>query len=142
MHVVQTCLDRDYFVDGRVETGRRLGRKIGVPTVNLAPSNHLFPQSGVFITSSHFESFGRTFAGVTNIGVRPTLYESYARTIETHILDFNANVYGDQVRLYFHKLLRREQRFASAVELTNQIRRDIERTRLYFLQKGDFSIDQ
>lgn len=140
MHVVRTCLDREYFVDGRVETGRRLGRKIGVPTVNLAPSNQLFPRSGVFITTSHFESFGRTFAGVTNIGVRPTLYENYATTIETHILDFNSNVYGDQVRLYFHKLLRREHRFTSAVELTNQIQKDIERTRMYFLQKGDFPI--
>ncbi|MBW3671761.1 MAG: hypothetical protein KY432_08840, partial [Acidobacteria bacterium] len=141
MRVVRTCLDRDYFVDGRVETGRRLGRKIGVPTVNLAPSNQLFPRSGVFITTSHFESFGRTFAGVTNVGVRPTLYENYATTIETHILDFNSNVYGDQVRLYFHKLLRREHRFASAVELTSQIQKDIERTRVYFLQKGDLPIE-
>ena len=141
MRVVHACLDRDHFVDGRVETGRRLGRKIGVPTVNLAPSNRLFPRSGVFITTSHFESFGRSFAGVTNIGVRPTLYENYATTIETHILDFNSNVYGDQVRLHFHKLLRREHRFASAVELTNQIRKDIERTRLYFLQKGDLPIE-
>lgn len=141
LRIVHTCLDRDHFVDGRVETGRRLGRKIGVPTVNLAPTNKLFPQSGVFVTTSHFESFGRSFAGVTNIGVRPTLYENYATTIETHILDFNANVYGDQVRLHFHKLLRREHRFASAVELTNQIRKDIERTRLYFMQKGDFSIE-
>lgn len=141
MRTIRTCLDRDHFVDGRVETGRRLGRRIGVPTVNLAPRNDLFPRSGVFVTTSHFESFGRTFAGVTNIGVRPTLYENYATTIETHILDFNANVYGDEVRLHFHKLLRREQRFASAVELTNQIRRDIERTRLYFLQKGDLPVE-
>ncbi|MDX1584293.1 MAG: bifunctional riboflavin kinase/FAD synthetase [Thermoanaerobaculia bacterium] len=141
MRIVQTCLGRDHFVDGRVETGRRLGRKIGVPTVNLAPANELFPRSGVFVTTSHFESFGRTFAGVTNIGVRPTLYENYATTIETHILDFNANVYGDQVRLHFHQLLRREQRFASAVELTNQIQKDIERTRLYFLQKGELPIE-
>lgn len=139
MRVIRTCLGRDHFVDGRVETGRRLGRKIGVPTVNLAPSNTLFPQTGVFITTSYFETFGRAFEGVTNIGVRPTLYENYATTIETHILDFNANVYGDQVRLHFHKLLRREQQFASAVELTNQIRQDIERTRLYFLQKGALS---
>lgn len=141
IRVIRTCLDRDYFVDGRVETGRRLGRKIGVPTVNLAPANDLFPQSGVFVTTSHFESFGRSFTGVTNIGVRPTLYENYARTIESHILDFNSNVYGDHVRLFFHKLLRREQRFASAVELTHQIQKDIERARLYFLEKGDFPVE-
>ena len=68
-------------------------------------------------------------------GVRPTLYENYARTIESHILDFDSNVYGDTVRLYFHKLLRREQQFRSALELTNQIRQDIARSRMYFLTR-------
>jgi riboflavin kinase/FMN adenylyltransferase len=71
---------------------------------------------------------------VTNIGVRPTLYENYAITIESHILDFDSNVYGDTVRLFFHALLRREQQFRSAVELTRQIRDDIERSRRHFLR--------
>jgi riboflavin kinase/FMN adenylyltransferase len=71
---------------------------------------------------------------VTNIGVRPTLYENYGITIESHILDFDSNVYGDTVRLYFHRLLRREHQFQSAVELTNQIRMDIETSRRYFLR--------
>ena len=69
---------------------------------------------------------------MTNIGVRPTLYENYATIIESHILDFDSNVYGDTVRLYFHQLLRREQQFRSALELTNQIRMDIETSRKYF----------
>jgi riboflavin kinase/FMN adenylyltransferase len=125
-------LGRTYFVDGRVATGRRLGRKMGFPTVNLDPANELFPGSGVYVTSSRFETFDRRFESVTNIGVRPTLYENYATTIESNILDFDANVYGDNVRLYFHRLLRREQQFRSALELTNQIRTDIDRTRRYF----------
>ena len=125
-------LGRTYFVDGRVATGRRLGRKMGFPTVNLDAANALFPGSGVYVTSSRFETFDRRFESVTNIGVRPTLYENYATTIESHILDFDANVYGDNVRLYFHQLLRREQQFRSALELTNQIRTDIDRTRRYF----------
>ena len=66
--------------------------------------------------------------------MRPTLYENYAITIESHILDFDSNVYGDTVRLYFHRLLRREQQFQSAVELTNQIRMDIAASRRYFLR--------
>ena len=133
MHVVTLALGRTYFIDGRVATGRRLGRKMGFPTVNVDPANDLFPGGGVYITTCRFESFSRSFEGVTNIGVRPTLYENYATTIESHILDFDSNVYGDTVRLSFHKLLRREQQFRSAVELTNQIRRDIERSRLFFL---------
>ncbi len=141
MHVVALALGRTYFIDGRVATGRRLGRKIGFPTVNVDPVNDLFPGSGVYVTTSRFESFQRCFQSVTNIGVRPTLYENYATTIESHILDFDSNVYDDTVRVYFHKLLRREQQFRSALELTNQIRKDIERSREYFLRhpiRSDF----
>ena len=134
MHVVELALGRTYFVDGRVATGRRLGRKMGFPTVNVDPFNDLFPSGGVFVTTCRFESFDRSFESVTNIGVRPTLYENYATTIESHILDFDSNVYGDTVRLYFHRLLRREQQFRSALELTNQIRQDIERSRRYFMR--------
>ena len=134
MRAVSAALGRTYFLEGRVATGRRLGRKIGFPTVNVDPTNDLFPGSGVYITTSRFESFSRSFESVTNIGVRPTLYENYATTIESHILDFDSNVYGDTVRLYFHQLLRREQQFPSALELTNQIRQDIERSRRYFLR--------
>jgi riboflavin kinase/FMN adenylyltransferase len=133
MHLVTLALGRTYFIDGRVATGRKLGRKIGFPTVNVDPANDLFPASGVYVTTSRFESFSRSFESVTNIGVRPTLYENYATTIESHILDFDSNVYGDTVRLYFHALLRREHQFRSALELTNQIRTDIERSRRFFL---------
>ncbi|HVE71524.1 MAG TPA: bifunctional riboflavin kinase/FAD synthetase [Thermoanaerobaculia bacterium] len=134
LRTVNLALGRTFFVDGRVATGRRLGRKMGFPTVNVDPTNELFPDGGVFVTTCRFESFDRSFESVTNIGVRPTLYENYARTIEAHILDFDSNVYGDTVRLYFHMLLRREQQFRSALELTNQIRQDIARSRLYFLK--------
>ena len=134
MHIVTMALGRTYFIDGRVATGRRLGRKMGFPTVNVDPANDLFPGGGVYVTTCRFESFSRSFESVTNIGVRPTLYENYATTIESHILDFDSNVYGDTVRLYFHELLRREQQFRSALELTNQIRQDIARSRSYFLR--------
>jgi riboflavin kinase/FMN adenylyltransferase len=135
MRVAARALGRTYFIDGRVATGRRLGRKIGFPTVNLDPANDLFPGSGVYITTSRFDTFSSTFESVTNIGVRPTLFENYATTIESHILDFDSNVYGDTVRLYFHQLLRREQQFRSALELTNQIRADIVRSRSFFMKR-------
>jgi riboflavin kinase/FMN adenylyltransferase len=134
LRIVSQSLGRTYFIDGRVATGRKLGRKMGFPTVNVDPANELYPEGGVYVTTCRFDSFDRSFEGVTNVGVRPTLYENYARTIESHILDFDSNVYGDTVRLYFHKLLRREQQFRSALELTNQIRHDILRARSFFLR--------
>ncbi len=134
MRAATAALGRTYFIDGRVVTGRRLGRKIGFPTVNVDPANELYPGGGVYITTSGFESFARSFQSVTNIGVRPTLYENYALTIESHILDFESNVYGDTMRLYFHELLRRERQFRSALELNDQIHLDIARSRRYFAQ--------
>jgi len=134
MRTTSLALGRTYFVDGRVAKGQRLGRKMGVPTVNLDPHNELFPGNGVYITSCRFETFARSFMSVTNIGVRPTLFENYAVTIESHVLDFDSNVYEDEARVYFHRLIRREKRFQSAIELTTQIRSDIDATRLFFLR--------
>ena len=94
MRTVELALGRTYFIEGRVATGRRLGRKIGFPTVNLDSANELFPGSGVYVTTSRFESFSRSFESVTNIGVRPTLYENYATTIESHILERSGYLAG------------------------------------------------
>src|SRR2546422_1973790 len=132
MRAVTLALGRTHFIDGRVATGRRLGRKLGVPTVNVDPFNELYPGRGVYVSTSRFESFNRSFESVTNIGVRPTLYENYGITIESHILDFDSNVYDETVRVYFHQLLRRERQFRSALELTQQIALDVEQSRRYF----------
>jgi riboflavin kinase/FMN adenylyltransferase len=69
---------------------------------------------------------------VTNIGRRPTVYEDYATTIESYVLDFSSDVYGERIRLAFLGRLREERVFPSMLELTAQIRRDVEATRLYF----------
>jgi riboflavin kinase/FMN adenylyltransferase len=69
---------------------------------------------------------------VTNIGRRPTLYEAYTTTIETYVLDFSSDVYGDRVRLFFLDRLREERKFPSIIDLKEQIQKDIEATRRYF----------
>ncbi|MBL8113336.1 MAG: bifunctional riboflavin kinase/FAD synthetase [Acidobacteria bacterium] len=126
-------LGRPYAMDGIVAKGDRMGRKIGIPTINLKAENELAPRDGVYVGKVFLRSFERTFICVTNIGRRPTVYEDYLRTIESHILDFSSDVYGESVRLFFFGRLRDEMTFGSMLELTAQIRRDIEATRLYFL---------
>ena len=84
------------------------------------------------MTRIDIRSFGRLFDSVTNIGRRPTVYEDFATTIETYVLDFNANVYGERVRLFFLERLREERKFPSVMALTEQIGRDIEATREHF----------
>ena len=127
-------LGRDHFIDGCVLEGKRLGRKLGFPTLNIEVENEIEPANGVYITAVHIPSFGRTFASVTNVGTRPTVYENSILTIETHLLDFMADVYRESVRLYFVKHLRDEVSFPSTVQLMAQIQKDVEASRLYFLQ--------
>jgi riboflavin kinase/FMN adenylyltransferase len=125
-------LAREYAIDGLVSKGERVGRRIGYPTINLSPENDLVPADGVYVTRIGIQSFGRLFDCVTNIGRRPTVYEEHAMTIETYVLDFSANVYGERVRLFFFDHLREERTFPSVMALTDQIGRDIEATREYF----------
>ena len=125
-------LGRAYAMDGLIAKGDRMGRKIGFPTMNLKPDNELYPKDGVYFTSVRIESFQRSFPCVTNIGRRPTVYEDFATTIESYILDFSSDVYGERVRLSFFDRVRDEQTFPSLLDLTAQIKRDVEATRLYF----------
>jgi riboflavin kinase/FMN adenylyltransferase len=125
-------LGREYELDGLVAKGDKVGRKIGYPTINLEPENELHPADGVYVTQIHIRSFGRRFDCVTNIGRRPTVYEDYATTIETYVLDFAADVYGEKVRLFFFDRLREERKFPSVTDLSEQIGRDIQATRDYF----------
>jgi riboflavin kinase/FMN adenylyltransferase len=125
-------LGRPYAMDGIVAKGDRMGRRIGFPTLNLSPDNELFPKDGVYFTSVRIDSFDRTFPCVTNIGRRPTVYEDFATTIESFILDFSSDVYGERVRLSFFARVRDERRFPSLQDLTAQIRLDVEATRAYF----------
>jgi riboflavin kinase/FMN adenylyltransferase len=127
-------LGRAFFIDGLVLEGKRLGRKLGFPTLNIEVENELRPALGVYTTAVHIPSFGRTFPSVTNIGIRPTVYENSIVTVETHLLDFTADVYREKVRLFLVRRLRDEMSFASTVQLMSQIQSDVETTRLFFLQ--------
>jgi len=129
-----SLLGRPYAMDGFVAKGDRMGRKIGFPTINLKPENELLPCDGVYLSTLYLPSFERTFGCVTNIGRRPTVYEDYATTVESYVLDFSSDVYGEKIRIAFLGRLRDEMVFPSMLELTSQIRKDVEATRLYFLR--------
>ncbi len=125
-------LDRAVFIDGRVLEGKRLGRTLGFPTLNVEVENELYPNRGVYVTAVHIPSFSRTFPAVTNIGVRPTIYQNSLTTVESHLLDFAADVYREQVRLFFLKRLRDERTFDTTTQLMAQIRLDVEAAREFF----------
>ena len=115
-----------------VEHGYRIGRTIGIPTINFTVPRHvLIPKNGVYITRVYLPD-GRSYAGVTNVGTRPTVSDGDAISVETFLLDFQEDLYGKRIRLDFCRHLRNEQKFGSLEELKAQIEQDIAVTREYF----------
>lgn len=119
-------LGRAYDVDGRIVHGDGRGKHIGIPTANLDIwQERLIPGAGVYAAVAELE--GRRWMGVVNIGNRPTFYEKpYLQTIETHLLDFNRDIYGQEMRLNFIRRIRPEKKFANADQLMVQINQDIQ----------------
>lgn len=118
-------LGRPYRLSGDVIEGDRRGRTIGVPTANLAiPPERLVPANGVYATWACLGTQRRK--SVLNIGTRPTV-DGRNRTVEVHLLDFAADIYGQRLTVELIDRLRDEQRFGSLDELVGQIRRDIAR---------------
>jgi riboflavin kinase/FMN adenylyltransferase len=125
-------LGRTYAIEGLIARGDRMGKRLGWPTINVVPDHELLPADGVYASRVYFPSFPATFDCVTNIGTRPTMYENYQRVVESHILGFHSDVYGERVELHFLKRLRDERVFPSVMDLSEQIGRDVEATREYF----------
>lgn len=130
-------LGRPYATAGKIVRGDRMGHKLGWPTINLKPDNRLLPADGVYATRVHFPHYPATFDSVTNVGTRPTIYENYQRVVESHILDFNDNVYNQPVEVQFYRRLREERMFPSVIDLSAQIGRDVESAREFFARRPE-----
>ena len=120
-----TCaLGRYYSLSGTVGSGRRVGRDLGFPTANLLPDNaqKMLPAAGAYAVWAHVD--GKKYAGMTNIGTRPTLQNGEDVTVETHILDFQGDIYGHALRLEFVERLRGECQFAALDALRAQLHDD------------------
>jgi riboflavin kinase/FMN adenylyltransferase len=116
-------LGRNYSILGTVVRGDGLGRGLGFPTANLSAHNEQFPPNGVYAVEAQLG--GRALQGVVNIGVRPTIQSATGeRVLELHLLDFDEDIYGEDIEVFFRKFLRAEQKFSGLEELKNQIQRD------------------
>ena len=133
IRMANTCLGHPHTITDTVKNGYRFGRKMGLPTVNMRiPNGVIMPKKGVYSAIAYLES-GESRYAVTNIGTRPTVSGgSEDVTVESHLLDFSGDLYGQQVRLELYDFVRPEQKFADAEELKAQVHRDIEVTRDFF----------
>lgn len=123
MDVVNEMLGYEYFVWGEVVHGAHLGTKIGIPTINIMPEkSKLVPKFGVYVTTIDFD--GRLYHGVTNVGTKPSVSNENIVGIETHILDYNGDLYGKFVKVTFQSFLRPEMKFNSVEELKKQMSKD------------------
>jgi riboflavin kinase/FMN adenylyltransferase len=119
-------LGRYHFLSGPVVHGRERGRTIGFPTANLQPRSECLPPDGVYATRTVLAD--GAFQSITNIGMRPTFAEP-ERTFETHIFDFDRDLYDQEIKLELVERIRPERKFASAQELGAQIASDLKRAK-------------
>lgn len=125
-------LGHPHTLTGTVRHGHSIGHARLFPTANLiVPHNVLVPSHGVYATQACLAD-GRTFAAVTNVGTRPTVNNGTNVTVEAYLLDFSGDLYGQTLRLEYHRKLRGEIQFDSLEALKAQISQDIESTRNYF----------
>lgn len=125
--LANALLGRKFYVRGLVERGAGRGRTIGIPTANIRTTAETLPAGGVYAGIA--KTRHGDFKTMVNIGSNPTFVHAGMVGIEAHLLDFNADLYGDEVRVDFVERIRSEKKFGSAVELVAQIHADIERGR-------------
>jgi riboflavin kinase/FMN adenylyltransferase len=134
VNLARRLLGRPYGVEGRVERGSERGHKLGFPTANLHPHNRVIPRHGVYVTGTLID--GQWRRSVTNVGLRPTFADATEPSVETFVMNWDGDLYGDVVRVRFLYRLRDERKFSSIVELKTQIARDVERANSYFERAG------
>ena len=120
-----SLLGYNYFVYSQVVHGNRIGTGIHMPTINMIPtSDKLLPPNGVYV--SRVELPGMKLYGVTNLGMKPTIEEDVKRlSLETHILDYSGDLYGEHILIEFMRYLRPERKFKDLDELAFQIKKDV-----------------
>ena len=121
------------ILSGKVVHGKALGRTVGMPTANLCIEKGTIPADGVYATRIRIGD--GVYTSVTNIGRRPTVDDESYITVETFIIDFNKEIYGEQAILEVHKFLRPIQKFESLQAVQEQVQKDVKTVKIYFQEK-------
>jgi riboflavin kinase/FMN adenylyltransferase len=135
----EQLLGHPYTISGHVVHGKKLGRTIGFPTLNLRVAHRHPALTGIFVVRVH--GLGeQPLAAVASIGVRPTVEDGGRVLLETYILDYNQDCYGKLIKVEFLKKLRDEEKFIDLPTLTAAIARDTEQARHYFLEQATLAV--
>ncbi|CAK7193387.1 Bifunctional riboflavin kinase/FMN adenylyltransferase [Commensalibacter sp. Nvir] len=130
-HEAQNLLGRAWAIENIVQHGEQRGRTLGFPTANLSLGNHLEPKCGVYAVTVQLPN-ATIYNGVANIGYRPTIGVQPVCSLEVHIFDFDADLYGKLLKITFHHFIREEKKYNSIAALKMQIEKDAQQSK-YFL---------
>lgn len=134
MERAKALLGRSYSITGLVEQGNRLGRRLGMPTLNLYPDKEkLLPPKGVYYSRVLYE--GCIYPGITNIGQKPTVNQTENVSVETFLYDFDKDMYGKEIVTELLHFKRPEQKFEDVHALKQQMEKDIAEGRAYHQEK-------
>ncbi len=125
---VSKSLGRFWHMTGKIVEGQKKARKINFPTANMEPDNHILPKKGVYCVEVVYS--GKKYFGISNFGVRPTV-DGSKLLLETHIFNFDEEIYGKELTVRFLTFIRSEQKFGNFDLLTEQIKKDIETAKDY-----------
>jgi riboflavin kinase/FMN adenylyltransferase len=130
---VRPMLGRYHFVSGRVVMGHRRGNTLGFPTANIASQTEVVPLNGIYATLIQLKN--KQWQSVSSVGVNPTFGDG-PRTVESFVLDFEGDLYGELVKLSFVKRIRDEKKFVMVKDLVAQMHEDVSRARAMFKELG------
>lgn len=136
LKLAEQLLGRPYSISGRVVNGDKLGKKLGFPTTNIQLKHNKPPVSGIFVVKVHGaieSSPTKITQGVASLGVRPTVHKNGKPVLEVHLFDFDQEIYGRHLRVDFLHKLRDEETYSDLKTLTQQIAKDVENAKSYFL---------
>ena len=123
--LANSILGRNFSLSGRIVKGFQRGKELGFPTANLSfDENQLIPENGIYATKVYLKNI--TYNGATSIGTNPT-FQNQHKTIETFILNFNQDIYGESIKLEFIDKIRDEQSFKSVESLIIQMKEDVQK---------------
>ena len=135
MEKAEMLIGEAYSVSGVVAHGKKLGRRLGMPTVNLLPEKEkLLPPYGVYFSEVVFGE--HIYKGITNIGYKPTVNDEKQAGVETYLYDFAQEIYGKEITVRLFSFHRPERKFGSVEELKHQMAADIAKGRYYSHPKG------
>jgi len=123
-------LSRTWFIDGRVQRGKKLGRKLGYRTCNIHIKNYILPKAGIYAVKVLIGDKKKIYNGVAYLGSRPT-FGGKKIFLETYIFNIKKNLYKKKLRIFFLKFIRKDQKFNSSEKLIRQMNKDV-----IFAKKG------